>query len=418
MPIGHHSTAVERLHMRIEYLESELQKHKDDVLSLHAEIAYLRHGSSLPTPSRADESFDRYALRDSVLAAFARRDKCLTVAFRLWRCIFAKVPNRLAAALNIWRRRARQRHTLSTPLIHVQAVLGDHDLAPLVLQRCCGRGWLNLARTCHHLHRSARQLRRRCSDFGRLWKGPFGVAVGSACTCIGRLVQGEDIAVLTNRDGLPFFEQLLALKEACGSAQEAKVLLAVPFASTDAERADFRRHAVSVGFNVFQVIDRFRAALSAYGFDTSHGWTHGERDFLVVDIEDHIYDIAAVAIEEGILEVCAYKRYTIYDSQAELDTCAVSVLDAADFDETILHAVIVVGTGSGVAAARRFLGERFPLREVDGVPPAQLDDAISPNEAVVRGAVVAAQRRHRARDRQDPAEYSAAIVLHGVDPVH
>ena len=121
-------------------------------------------------------------------------------------------------------------------------------------------------------------------------------------------MQGEDIAVLTNRDGIPFFEQLLALKEACGSAQKAKVLLAVPFASTDAERADFRRHAVSVGFNVIQVIDRFRAALSAYGFDTSHGWAHSEDhiyDFLVVDIEDHIYDIAAVAVEEGILEVRA-----------------------------------------------------------------------------------------------------------------
>ena len=307
-PIGHHSTAVERLHMRIEYLESELQKHKDDVLSLHAEIAYLRHGSCLLTPCRADESFDQYALRDSVLAAFARRYKCLTVAFRLWRRVLAKVPNRLAPALNIWRRRARQRHPLSTPLVHVQAVLGDRDLAPIVLQRCCGRGWLNLARTCHHLHRCARQLRRRCSDFGRLWKGPFGVAVGSACTSIGRHVQGEDIAVLTNRDGIPFFEQLLALKEACGSAQKAKVLLAVPFASTDAERADFRRHAVSVGFNVIQVIDRFRAALSAYGFDTSHGWAHSEDhiyDFLVVDIEDHIYDIAAVAVEEGILEVRA-----------------------------------------------------------------------------------------------------------------
>jgi hypothetical protein len=69
-----------------------------------------------------------------------------------------------------------------------------------------------------------------------------------------------------------------------------------------------------VGFNVIQVIDRFRAALSAYGFDTSHGWSLGEDhiyDFLVVDIEDHIYDIAAVTIEEGILEVRARALYDL-----------------------------------------------------------------------------------------------------------
>lgn len=82
-----------------------------------------------------------------------------------------------------------------------------------------------------------------------------------------------------------------------------------------------------------------------------------------------------------------------------------------------------MGTGSGVAAARRSLGECFPLREVDGVPPAQLDDAISPKEAVVRGAVVAAHSPnypptgHRARGRHHE-ESTSSIVLHGVDPVH